>query len=79
MRSERRCREELTTVRTGHPPATETWEYRVREWTEWKLTAARPEGPQEVQLRVSLIGLAAEKVTVSLKDRKQPEMRWRLD
>jgi hypothetical protein len=79
VRSERRCREELTTVRAGHPPATETREYKVREWTDWKLLAVRPEGPEEVQLRVSLTGLAAEKVTVSLKKRDQPETRWRLE
>jgi hypothetical protein len=79
MRSERRCREELTTVRASHPPATETREYKVREWTDWKLLAVRPEGAEEVQLRVSLTGLAAERVTVSLKKRDQPETRWRLE
>ena len=79
VRTERRCREELTTVGAGHAPTTETIEYRVREWTTRKLVAARPEGSEEVQLRVSLTGLAAEKVTASPKDRHKPETRWRLE
>jgi hypothetical protein len=61
-RVEKRCREELTTVAGGGSPATEIFEYRIREWTKAKLVATRRSGAYEQTLRVSLTGLAAEKI-----------------
>lgn len=81
-RAERSCKEELTRLAAG---ATgdglhETLEYRVREWTKWgtpagKLVASRREGATEIEIRVSLRGLAAEKVVME----RGGETRWRLE
>jgi hypothetical protein len=81
-RAERTCREDLTRL-SAHPdaePFREVLQYRVREWTKegtpaGKLVASRREGATEIEIRVSLSGLAAEKVVID----KGGETRWRLE
>jgi hypothetical protein len=80
-RAEHWCREDLTqAAAAGAEPAHQTLEYRVEEWTKWgtpasKLLAVRHEGEMAFELRVSLSGLAAEKVVFD----KGVETRSRLD
>ena len=79
VRSERRCREELTTVQAGHSPATETREYKVREWTDWKLVAARAEGPEEVAAAGFAHRTRSGEGHRQPQGSNQPETRWRLE
>ena len=79
LRTTRRCREELTTARDGASPLVESFDYRVGEWTRAKRVAARRDGPDEVQIRVSLTGLAAGKTVTTRKGKSVVEVRWRLE
>ena len=79
LRSTRRCREELTTARDGASPLTESFDYRVEEWTKAKLVAVRKDGPAEVQIRVALTGLTAGKTLTTRKGKRVVEVRWRLE
>ena len=80
-RAERACNEDLARQSSaGGADVRETWKYRVEEWTKWgtpagKLTASRREGAVEIEIRVSLSGLAAEKVVID----KGRETRWRIE
>jgi hypothetical protein len=81
-RAARSCKEDLTRPSSypGADPIQDVSQYRVDEWTTWgkpagKLVASRREGATEVQIRVSLSGLAAEKVVID----KGVETRWRLE
>lgn len=78
-RATRRCREEVTTARDGSSPFTETFDYRVEDWTTAKLVASRKDGPGEVQIRVALTGLAASKTLTTRKGKNAVEVRWRLE
>jgi len=82
VRVERACKEDLTRPSTypGAEPVHDLLHYRVEEWTAvgqaaGKLVASRREGATEVEIRVSLSGLAAEKVVID----KGEETRWRLE
>jgi hypothetical protein len=80
VRKDRVCREEITTATAGGEPRVEVFDYRVREWTKIRLVAARRTGPGvETQLRVSLVGNAAEKAIVRVKAGDEPSPRWRLE
>jgi hypothetical protein len=79
VRADRRCREDLTTTPEGAAPVTESFEYRVKEWTRAKLLAARRKGADEVIVTVSLTGLAAEKVLVKAEGDRDAGTRWRLE
>jgi hypothetical protein len=79
VRSERRCREELTMATDGRPPQRQSFDYKIKEWTRAKLLATRQEGSDETQLRVSLTGLAAERVMVARSKGREAESRWRLE
>ena len=81
-RDQRSCKEDLTRLagEPGAEPVHETLEYRIDEWTKWgkpagKLVASRREGGAQVEIRVSLSGLAAEKVVIE----KGRETRWRIE
>jgi hypothetical protein len=78
-RATRRCREEVTTVRDGASPSTESFDYRVEEWTKAKLVAVRKDGSHEVQIRIALTGQAASKTLTTGKTRNAVETRWRLE
>jgi hypothetical protein len=82
VRAERSCTEDLTRFSTypGAEPVHDVLQYRVDEWTKWgkpagKLVASRRADAIEVQIRVSLSGLAAEKVVID----KEGATRWRLE
>jgi hypothetical protein len=72
IRSERRCREELTRTEKGQVPVAEVLECRIKEWTRAKLVAARQVGASEVQLLVSLTGDAPEKVMTGRRQEGRP-------
>jgi len=81
-RAERSCREDLTRPadERGAAPVHETREYRVDEWAKWgrpagKLVASRRDGGTQVEIRVSLSGLTAEKVVIG----KGRETHWRIE
>ena len=81
-RAERSCNENLTTFSpdAGAESVHHALEYRVTERTKpgkpaGKVIASRREGTTEIEIRVSLSGLAAEKVVVA----KGIETRWRLE
>ena len=81
-RAERSCKEDLTRLagERGGEPVHEMLEYRIDEWTKWgkpagKLVASRREGGAQVEIRVSLSGLTAEKVVIE----KGRETRWRIE
>lgn len=78
-RAERQCREELTTAPPGKGPVVETFDYKVSEWTNAKLVATRRQDSSELQLRVSLTGLAAEKLSRNTKGDRDAGVRWRLE
>lgn len=78
----RSCKEDLTRLvgQGGAEPVHETLEYRIDEWTKWgkpagKLVASRRDGEAQVEIRVSLSGLAAEKVVLE----KRRESHWRIE
>ncbi len=82
VRAERSCSEDLTRLShyPGADPVEDKWQYRVEEWTALgkpagRMVASRREGATQVQIRVSLSGLAAEKVVID----KGAETRWRLE
>jgi hypothetical protein len=79
LRATRRCREELTTAQDGASPSTESFDYRVEEWTKAKLVATRRDGPAAVQIRVALTGLTAGKTLTTNKGKSVVEIRWRLE
>jgi hypothetical protein len=79
LRATRRCREELTTARDGALPSTESFDYRVEEWTKAKLVATRRDGRATVQIRVALTGLTAGKSLTTQKGKSVAEIRWRLE
>jgi hypothetical protein len=79
VRADRRCREDVTTTPEGAAPVTESFEYRVKEWTSAKLVATRRKDADEVIVTVSLTGLAAEKVVVKAKGDRDAGIRWRLE
>lgn len=81
-RVRRTCDEDLTRLADEHgaEPVHAAFEYRIQEWTKWgtpagKLVAFRQEGGAQVEIRVSLSGLAAEKVVTD----KGSETRWRVE
>lgn len=70
-RAERSCKEDLTRPSNypGGDPVQDVWQYRVDEWTAWgkpvgRMVAVRREGARQIEIRVSLSGLAAEKVVI---------------
>jgi hypothetical protein len=82
VRSERTCREDLAALAAapGSDDGQSVVHYRVDEWTRpdkaaGKLVASRREGAVVFEIRVSLRGLAAEKVAID----KGAETRWRLE
>jgi hypothetical protein len=82
VRAERSCTEDLTRSSTypGAEPVQDVLQYRVDEWTKWgkpagKIVSSRRADAIEVQIRVSLSGLAAEKVVID----KEGTTRWRLE
>lgn len=81
LRAERSCKEELTRpAGQAASPVREAHEYRLDEWTKWgqaagRLVASRREGGVQVEIRVSLNGLTAEKVVID----KGHEIRWRIE
>jgi len=79
LRATRRCREEITTALDGASPFTESFDYRVEEWTKAKIVAARKDCPAEVQIRVALTGLTAAKTRTIRKGKNVVEVRWRLE
>jgi hypothetical protein len=81
-RAPRSCREELTHLASeaGAEPVHQALEYRIDEWTRWgtpagKLVASRREGGAQVEIRVSLSGLTAEKAVIE----KGRQLRWRIE
>ncbi len=81
-RAERSCKEDLTHLvgEAGAGPVQQLIEYRVDDWTRWgqpvgRLIASRREGGARIEIRVSLSGLAAEKVVIE----KGRETRWRIE
>lgn len=81
-RGERSCTEDLTRLASPDEPKpiNESLEYRVEEWTKWgkpiaTLVASRRVGGTQVEIRVSLSGLAAEKVVIETGR----ETRWRIE
>jgi hypothetical protein len=81
-RAQRSCKEDLTRLagESGVEPVHEALEYRIDEWTKWgkpagKLVASRRDGTGQVEIRVSLRGLAAEKVVLE----KGRETHWRIE
>ena len=79
VRATRRCHEELTTARAGASPLTESFDYRIEEWTKAKLVAVRRDGSGDVQIRVALTGQAASKSWTTGKGKNAVEVRWRLE
>ncbi len=82
VRAERSCKEDLTRLagQRGGERVRETREYRVDEWARWgtpagKLVAWRRDGGTQVEIRVSLSGLTAQK-TVMERGRAT---RWRIE
>jgi hypothetical protein len=82
VRGERSCQEDLTRLSTypGGEPVHDLLKYRIEEWTPadkpaGKLVASRREGATRVEIRVSLSGLAAEKVVMQ----NEGETHWRLE
>lgn len=78
-RSQRRCREELTSVGEGTAAAKETLQYAIREWTPRKLVAARQASGRDVELRVAFTAVQAEKAVIEKRSGKTVETRWRLE
>jgi hypothetical protein len=79
VRATRRCREELTTSRDGASPSTDSFDYRVEEWTKARLVAVRKDGSNEFQIRIALTGQAASKTLTTGKGKSATETRWRLE
>lgn len=81
-RAQRSCKEDLTRLadeRAGEP-LHEALEYRVDEWTQWgkpagRILASRRSAGTQVEIRVSLSGLTAEKVVIE----KGRQFRWRIE
>lgn len=81
-RAVRSCQEDLTlpSRERAEVPVQEVFQYRIAEWTKWgtaagKLVATRREGATQVEIRVSLSGLTAERVVIE----KGLETRWRIE
>lgn len=81
-RVQRACKEDLTRLadERGGALVNETLEYRVDEWTKWgkpagKVVASRRAGGVQLEIRVSLSGLTAEKVKIE----KGRQTRWRIE
>jgi hypothetical protein len=81
-RAQRSCKEDLARLagKGGAEPLHEVLEYRIEEWTKWgkpagKLVASRRDGGAEIEIRVSLSGLAVEKVVIE----KGRATRWRIE
>lgn len=74
------CREELSSVGAeGVQEAVQhqSFEYQVKEWTKWKILAVRRSKRGTHELRISIIGLAAERVEKAVG--AETENRWRLE
>lgn len=81
-RAERSCKEDLTRLAsaTGAEAVHEVLKYRIDDWTKWgkpagSLLASRRDGLTQIEIRVSLSGLTAEKVVIQ----GERETHWRIE
>jgi hypothetical protein len=80
LRGPRTCAEELATAGAdADDPQRQSITYQVKDWTKWQLRAVRRDEGKDVELRISIIGLAAQKVLVDRSSRRGGEIRWRLE
>ncbi len=81
-RVERSCKEDLTRLAgaSGAELVHEVLKYRIDDWTKWgkpagRLLASRRDGLTQIEIRVSLSGLTAEKVVIE----GERETHWRIE
>jgi hypothetical protein len=83
LKGPRTCQEELTVLQPegGAPeaPQRRTLDYQIKQWTKWKIVAVHQGSGGSSELRISTIGLAAEKVSIDRGSRGGSEAHWRLE
>ena len=83
LKAPRSCREELTEPAArgsseAAPP--HVLDYQVREWTKWKIVAVHKGGQGDnIELHISPIGLAAERLSTARAGQGGTAGHWRLE
>ena len=76
------CQEELTVLQpegsAREAPQPRTLDYQIKQWTKWKIIAVHQGAGGSSELRISTVGLAAEKVSIDRAPRGS-EVHWRLE
>jgi hypothetical protein len=75
----RTCTEELSVLAEDPAVQRQPASYQIKDWTTWQLRAVRRDEGKDVELRISIRGLAAEKVLVDRSSKGGSATRWRLE